>query len=354
LEHEIVTHRADINWITKPTTTSMTQQDIDPLAFPPTDEQFGITCIPGTDRLNCDFGGPLVMLSESSVNMAQIYPTQLHLSKLKGKRNDVYSYLATAQHTKFAVTPIHTKEEFALYNNTVSCGGEEWCPQAGKPIFHKMATWWSSKADGKTIFYKLPEHLTVYHKKWVERRNRSQSMVASEQQRQAHTNRVRSEHHRAWALDPSPRDQPGVASTSQNASPTVTVTLESAQNNSGPSMFASVASHQGSVVEDGEVDMTLMTEEMSAQLAQNLLPIVPNVIFRPPTMSMAQSQTSGHYTVTQQQVWSAYDPNSAPWKRRCAVCREAGRDGSDCPGKSNRTLCKYNCKFHILLLLCFT
>src|SRR5882762_8366201 len=230
LEHEIVTHRADINWITKPTTTSMTQQDIDPLAFPPTDEQFGITCIPGVDHLNCDFGGPVMMLSENSINMAQIYPTQLHLSKLKGKRNDVYSYLATAQHTKFAVTPLHTKEEFALYNSTVSRGGEEWCREAGKPIFHKMATWWSSKADGKTIFYKLPEHLTVYHKKSVDQRNRSQSMVASEQQRQAHTSRVRSDHHSAQVLDPSPYNQPGVmASTSQHISSTITIDLESIQ-----------------------------------------------------------------------------------------------------------------------------
>jgi len=45
-----------------------------------------------------------------------------------------------------------SKEKFALYNSTVSRGGEEWCREAGKPIFHKMATWWSSKADGKLFF----------------------------------------------------------------------------------------------------------------------------------------------------------------------------------------------------------
>jgi len=108
---------------------------------------------------------------DDTLAMVQIYPTKLHLSKLKGKCNDVYSYLATAQHTKFTVTPLHTKEEFLLYNNTVSHGGEPWCLQAGKPTFHKMATWWSSKANGKTIFYKLPEHFAIYHKKWVDKRN---------------------------------------------------------------------------------------------------------------------------------------------------------------------------------------
>src|SRR6267154_3450686 len=86
----------------------------------------------------------------------------------------------------------------------------------------------------------------------------------------------------------------------------------------------------------------------------NLLSIAPNVIFRPSTMSMIQSQTSSHYTVNQQQVWSTYNSNLGPQKRRCALCKEAGRDGFDCPrtpGKSNQTLCKYKCKFHILLYI---
>ena len=238
LEHEIAIKRADVNWITKPTTASMVQQDIDPLAFPPTEEQFGITCIPGTVHLDCDFGGPVaVSLQDSSLSMAQIYPTQLHLSKLKGKRNHVYSYLAAAQGTKFAVTPVHTKDEFKLYNKEVSHGGEEWCPNAGKPVFHKLATWWSSKADGKTIFYKLPEHLAVYHKKWVDRRNRSQSMISSEPQRQPNTHRIRSDHHTAHILDPAPRDQPGIVSIHQVTSQ---ITVNLTQTEPGPSTFANV------------------------------------------------------------------------------------------------------------------
>jgi len=90
---------------------------------------------------------------------------------------------------------------------------------------------------------------------------------------------------------------------------------------------------------------------MITQLPPNLLPIAPNVIFRPPTITITQPQTSGRYTVNQQQMWSTYNPNLAPRKRRCALCKEAGRDGSDCPGKSNRTLCKYKCKFYILLCI---
>ena len=149
--------QVDINWTKQPVPGPMAQQEIDPLAFPSTQEQFGITCIPGNVRLDCDFGGNVpTSLQDTSLSVSHIYPLKLHLSKLKGKRNDVYTYLAAAQQTKYAVTPIHTKEEYMLYNDAVSHGGEEWCLQAGKPIFHKMATWWSGKANtGTTIFYKL-------------------------------------------------------------------------------------------------------------------------------------------------------------------------------------------------------
>ena len=97
-----------------------------------------------------------------------------------------------------------------MHNDTVSCGGVEWCSHAGKPVFHKLATWWSGKADGKHIFYKLPEHLLVYHKKWLEWKNQSQSLVASEPQRQHHSECIHSIHHISHVLDPAPCGQPGL------------------------------------------------------------------------------------------------------------------------------------------------
>ena len=51
------------------------------------------------------------------------------------------------------------------------------------------------------------------------------------------------------------------------------------------------------------------------------------------------------------QSWAVYDPNAEPTSghgRRCGVCKAAGREGSDCPGKSNCAKCKYNCKYYIL------
>jgi len=263
----------------------MVQQDIDPMAFPPTNEQFGITCIPGTIRLDCDFGGPMAISSEDASLPSTIYPTQLHLSKLKGKCNDVYTYLAAAQQTKFAVTPLHTKEEFTLYNKTVSCGGEGWCPQAGKPVFHKLATWWSSKADGKTIFYKLPEHLLAYHKKWTEGRNWSQSMVASEPQRQPHILHIQSGHHTAQVLDPASRDHPGIVLVPQTRSLQII-----AQNEPDSIQFgrippiATSSSHQHHLPEGQGQGVASMDQQVNP--LNNLL----GVSFKSPKISMDQSQ----------------------------------------------------------------
>jgi len=211
LEHEISEKRADIPWAKPPFTSVLSAYSINPFAFPPTREQFGITCIPGINRLEFDFSGPAPILAEdASLSIMNVYPSTLHLSKLKGKCNDVYSYLAAAQHTKFAVTPLHTKEEYALYTEVVARGGEQWCPQSGKPAFHKFATWWSSQANGKNIFYKLPEHLSAHHKQWVESRNKSQALIASEPQRLQHTQHLCSAHHTATVLPPAGHLQPGV------------------------------------------------------------------------------------------------------------------------------------------------
>ena len=51
------------------------------------------------------------------LNLASIYPMRLHWSTLSGKRTNFYTYLATAQKTKYAVVPIHTEEKFHLFSD---------------------------------------------------------------------------------------------------------------------------------------------------------------------------------------------------------------------------------------------
>ena len=94
---------------------------------------------------------------------------RLHQSALSGKRTNLYTYLATAQKTKYTVVPIHTEEEFQLFNSSVSLNGN-WFSPNGTPDFEGMAAWWTAKADGKNIFYKMHEHLESHYKKWTDKK----------------------------------------------------------------------------------------------------------------------------------------------------------------------------------------
>jgi hypothetical protein len=180
-------------------------QETDPLSFQQTDEHFGITQIPGVLRLRNDFNAYAIDSNEE----LGIYPTKLHLSKLEGKRKNMYDYLASAQQTKYAVTPLHTSNEFKLFHQALVAGGK-FAISKGAPNFDHMATWWSAQADGKTIFYKLREHLANYYKIWSETRKATESMVASLPQRQKNHNRLHSAGHIAHVLPAAPHDQPGV------------------------------------------------------------------------------------------------------------------------------------------------
>ena len=97
----------------------------------------------------------------------------------------MYEYLAAAQEAWYAVALVHTKEEYTLCYNSVAPGGE-WSPMNGNPHFDRMAAWWSAKGNGSTIFYKLQEPLSSYHKHWLECRQELQTLVASETQQSAH------------------------------------------------------------------------------------------------------------------------------------------------------------------------
>src|SRR6266446_5174597 len=114
-----------------------------------TTQRFGIAAIPPMTRIaNEFFAHPNADLQ---IDFAS---NRLWLSRLIGKRKDNYAFLAFAQQTKYAVTPLHTEDEFDLFHKAVSPGGE-YASAYGLPNFDQMVWWWSEKANGKTIFYKL-------------------------------------------------------------------------------------------------------------------------------------------------------------------------------------------------------
>jgi hypothetical protein len=182
LDHEVSKLRADVNWKSKPPEGHMFY-DTDPLSFAQTEEQFGILAIPANLQITSNLTGASIITpmqeQELSLQVANIYPTQLHLSRLRGTHGNAYEYLAAAQKTLYAVTPVHIKEEFQLFHKALSIGGE-WATYQTRPNFDKMAAWWSSKADGKNILYKLPEHLGKHYQKWNAHQQTKEALVASE------------------------------------------------------------------------------------------------------------------------------------------------------------------------------
>lgn len=95
-----------------------------------------------------------------------------------------HRYLAMVQNTLVAVLPVHTKAERALFRGLVS-EPEGLFKNSKPPSWETVAGRWSEHVDGREIFYKvsiipvlraisltffkLPEHLKAYWKRWEER-----------------------------------------------------------------------------------------------------------------------------------------------------------------------------------------
>jgi hypothetical protein len=97
---------------------------------------------------------------------------------LKEKRTNIYEYLAAAQKIKFSVVPMHTSQEFQLFNTSVSLHSN-WFSPAQDPDFEAMAAWWLGKADGKTIFHKIHELLENDYKKWTGKKRENENMMST-------------------------------------------------------------------------------------------------------------------------------------------------------------------------------
>lgn len=348
---------ADIEW-TAPL-PKCSAPDTSPLSFASTQEQFGITSIPLTLRAKNNFLG-----SDSELFAVDkgIYPSRLHLSALKSKRDSIYAYLADAQKTQYAVTPVHTQKEFDLYHKALSPGGDYFSANK-KPDFDRMARWWSSHADGKDIFYKLKEHLESHFKTWETSRNTHVSLVASKDQRALNLKRTRSKTHIAHVLPAAKRSAPGVI---------INDDIQSADPEDLSMFFDTVSSDVSNYLSMSEPEpMSMNTTTFSSTSNSQTLLFAQQLHLGPSQQTVGQSHSSsvsfsnnqssiaslhslpftstmdmvssGPYTQT---TWSnsdpesfiQFDPGAAATRpkraRTCQVCHQFG-----CPGGYKRALC---------------
>ncbi|KAG6886714.1 hypothetical protein C0992_002689 [Termitomyces sp. T32_za158] len=100
------------------------------------------------------------------------------LTHLSTTSTSVYQYLQERQQTAHAVTPIHTPEEYALFNELLKTDGfviqtarAVNAKQVAKTInFNKFAFQWNNMVHiqpESKIFYKIPQQLKRHHKVWA-------------------------------------------------------------------------------------------------------------------------------------------------------------------------------------------
>lgn len=208
--HSILTLRASIDWETPPPPLPGESTAL-ALSFTPTTETFGISAIPSDHCLTYGFAHvpPTTLLPSSSSRSSGTRLVAKAIISLNPKPRSRYDFLAGVQHTQFAVTPIHTAEEFKQFNEWLAVGGK--CHiVSGEPDFEDMAKKWSLTCNGKTLFYKLPEHLRTHYQRWMERRARNVTLTLSEDQRHNHALILRDRSHQSKVLPATSRSHAGV------------------------------------------------------------------------------------------------------------------------------------------------
>ncbi|KAG2103735.1 uncharacterized protein F5147DRAFT_775862 [Suillus discolor] len=102
----------------------------------------------------------------------------LPFSSMFVKENDIrYVHLSQMQVTRFAVLPVHSCEERALFQAYAESSPMFAGPQ--QPDFVALASLMNGHADGTHIFYKLPEHIKTHYKTWLDYSNKKSSVTLS-------------------------------------------------------------------------------------------------------------------------------------------------------------------------------
>jgi hypothetical protein len=120
------------------------------MGFAQTKETFGISAIPIEDTTRYGFVSRMDIEDEAGpVPGPWVTPPKY---TLETKRVNRYHFLARAQKTKYAVTPMHTDKEFMLFNKELGIGGKFFTLGSGQPNWHKIAQWCRTRQTEKPYF----------------------------------------------------------------------------------------------------------------------------------------------------------------------------------------------------------
>ncbi|KAG6896938.1 hypothetical protein C0992_005144 [Termitomyces sp. T32_za158] len=112
---------------------------------------------------------PLPLDLRNKLGMLVYHPDFAHEVKIR------HQYLALRQDTRVAILPVHTQDERGLFKLFVAEANGLFSGRS-EPNWYQVAEQWNNHANGLTVFYKLPEQLKAYWRKWQENTNEKNSV----------------------------------------------------------------------------------------------------------------------------------------------------------------------------------
>ncbi|KAI0704374.1 hypothetical protein BC835DRAFT_1317043 [Cytidiella melzeri] len=150
--------------------------DVTRVAFAPeTVEKSVIGWVNGRDYASSNEVFGILPLPPSTRQKLGLLPYNEALAK---GENIKHANLAKQQNSTYAILPVHTSHERHLYR-LIRRQYDGLFTQRSQPDWVALAMLWSTHCDGVKVFYKLPEHLKSYHKRWLEIRNEEDSIESS-------------------------------------------------------------------------------------------------------------------------------------------------------------------------------
>ncbi|KAJ7572428.1 hypothetical protein C8J56DRAFT_759951, partial [Mycena floridula] len=169
-----------------------------------TNESFGITQVPKSIASKYE-------LQTVDVPIAEGIPTSQHspihlLTHLSTAPVSSYDFLKQRQQTMFALTPVHTAKESQKFTELMNSGQFTKITQSHAPSanntaktvdFDRLAKHWNhdlnfaTPSECKGIYYKVPEQLERYHKRWVAYRAEKATLLTSQEQRRLASNMLK-------------------------------------------------------------------------------------------------------------------------------------------------------------------
>jgi hypothetical protein len=134
------------------------------LCFQPSDEVFGICPRPAETMAACGIvlqQQPTLVVNKDELCLSSLVTLS---SKLLQVRNSQYLFLAKKQNCKFAITPVHTKNEQKLFHQLM----RDKFATSPRIDWIEFAVLWNRTANGEDLFYKTTEELIHYEKVWRE------------------------------------------------------------------------------------------------------------------------------------------------------------------------------------------